>query len=107
MAVSSTEVDSVRKRIANEALHLFLRYGVRSVKMDDIASELRMSERTIYEHYADKGELLSVCLKGAMQQQQQAREEMLQSAEKVIEGLFGGMDQVAESTREGKLNRNG
>ncbi len=100
MAVSSTEVDSVRKRIADEALHLFLRYGVRSVKMDDIASELRMSKRTIYEHYADKDELLSVCLKAEMQQQQQAREEILESADNVIEGLFGVMNHVAESTRE-------
>src|SRR5690625_5571158 len=63
-----------------------------------------MSKRTIYEHYADKDELLSVCLKAEMQQQQQAREEILESADNVIEGLFGVMNHVAESTREGDPN---
>jgi len=37
---------------------LFMRYGIRSVTMDDIARELSISKKTLYQHFADKDELV-------------------------------------------------
>ena len=35
-----------------------MRYGIRSVSMDDIAAHLGMSKKTIYQYFADKDELV-------------------------------------------------
>jgi TetR/AcrR family transcriptional regulator, cholesterol catabolism regulator len=38
---------------------LFHRYGLRSVTMDDVASELRISKKTLYQYFKNKEELVS------------------------------------------------
>lgn len=48
-----------RERIANKAHELFMRYGIRSVSMDEVASQLGMSKKTIYQFYADKDSLVA------------------------------------------------
>jgi TetR/AcrR family transcriptional regulator, cholesterol catabolism regulator len=44
----------VKERILENAVELFWRYGVKSVTMEDIAKELGISKKTIYQHFADK-----------------------------------------------------
>lgn len=44
----------VRERILKTAVDLFWRYGVKSITMDDIAKELGISKKTIYQHFNDK-----------------------------------------------------
>jgi len=48
-----------KDRILVKAHDLFNRYGVRSVSMDDIAAQLGMSKKTLYQYYIDKEELVS------------------------------------------------
>ena len=47
-----------KERIIQEAKILFMRLGIRSVSMDDIASHLGMSKKTIYQLFTDKDELV-------------------------------------------------
>ena len=47
-----------KERILVKAHELFMRYGIRSVSMDDIATNLGMSKKTIYQFFADKDELV-------------------------------------------------
>ncbi|CAH0996331.1 hypothetical protein EMA8858_02462 [Emticicia aquatica] len=44
----------VRERILKAAEELFMKFGIRSVTMDEIASELGISKKTIYLHFEDK-----------------------------------------------------
>jgi TetR/AcrR family transcriptional regulator, cholesterol catabolism regulator len=44
----------VRQRIIEKAEQLFFKYGIKSVTMDDIARELGISKKTIYQHFTDK-----------------------------------------------------
>ncbi len=50
--------DSLRKQILDLANCKFTTIGVKSVKMDDIARELKISKRTLYEIYENKEQLL-------------------------------------------------
>ncbi|MGF1924340.1 MAG: TetR/AcrR family transcriptional regulator [Bacteroidia bacterium] len=50
----------MKEHIVIETGKLFSKYGCKSVTMDDIAKHLGMSKRTIYQHFADKDELVSV-----------------------------------------------
>jgi TetR/AcrR family transcriptional regulator, cholesterol catabolism regulator len=51
-----------KERILQKAHELFMRYGVRSVSMDDISTQLGMSKKTIYHFYTDKEELVDAVL---------------------------------------------
>ena len=48
----------VQERIMLKADELFRRYGIRSVTMDEIANQLGMSKKTIYQYYTDKDQLV-------------------------------------------------
>lgn len=55
-------MDEIRNRILSGANDLFMRYGVKSVTMDDIASQLSVSKKTIYSNFKDKDDLVNnVC----------------------------------------------
>ncbi len=47
-----------RDRILTEAESLFKRRGVRSVTMDDIAKELGMSKKTVYQYFSNKADIV-------------------------------------------------
>ncbi len=46
------------KYILDRVLMLFMRYGIRSVTMDDIARELGVSKKTLYTNFRDKNDLI-------------------------------------------------
>ena len=47
-----------RDIIIDRASKMFVSQGVKAVRMDDIAQELSVSKRTLYELFGDKEELL-------------------------------------------------
>jgi AcrR family transcriptional regulator len=44
--------------IIPKILDLYSRYGIKSVTMDDLARELGVSKKTLYEHFSDKEEVV-------------------------------------------------
>ena len=45
--------------ILDQAGKLYQRYGIRNVTMDDVARELGISKKTLYQYFTDKEELVS------------------------------------------------
>ena len=54
--------NSGRQRIVATARRHFFAYGFRAVTMDDIARELGMSKKTLYEHFPSKAALVEAVL---------------------------------------------
>lgn len=52
----------LRERIKQKADELYRRYGVKSVTMDEIASQLGVSKKTIYQCFSDKNELVDAVI---------------------------------------------
>ena len=48
----------LKQRILHRAEDLFLRYGIKSVTMDDIARELGISKKTLYQFVENKTDLI-------------------------------------------------
>ncbi|MPL94179.1 hypothetical protein SDC9_40329 [bioreactor metagenome] len=46
------------KHILEETTKLFLRYGIKSISMDDIARHLGISKKTLYQFFSDKKDLV-------------------------------------------------
>ncbi|MEI7662532.1 MAG: helix-turn-helix domain-containing protein [Bacteroidota bacterium] len=44
--------------IVTQVRRLYHRYGIKSVTMDDVATQLNISKKTIYEHFTDKEDLV-------------------------------------------------
>ena len=53
------EHDQTREKILQGALELFMKYGIRSVSMDDIARHLSISKKTIYQYFVDKDDIVT------------------------------------------------
>lgn len=54
--------EELKRKIVDTSLQMFNSRGCKGVTMDDIAQELHMSKRTLYETFANKEELLSDCV---------------------------------------------
>lgn len=52
-----------KEQVMTTALDLFSQYGIKSVSMDDIARNIGISKRTIYEFFEDKETLLQEAIK--------------------------------------------
>ena len=50
----NTEHDKILERVSA----LYRKYGIKSVTMDDVANELGISKKTLYQHVGDKAELV-------------------------------------------------
>lgn len=84
------------QRIKEKAHGLFMQYGLRSVSMDDIAGNLGISKKTIYQYYADKDELVEAVIDAELQRNQTLCERDQQSSSNAVHEIFMAMDMVVE-----------
>jgi TetR/AcrR family transcriptional regulator, cholesterol catabolism regulator len=52
-------MDEKLERILRESARLFIKYGIRSLSMDDICRELGISKKTLYQYVDSKPDLIS------------------------------------------------
>jgi len=52
----------VKERILAKAADLFMRYGIRSITMDEIAAQLGISKKTIYQFFTDKDDMVQAVI---------------------------------------------
>ena len=48
----------LKDRIKQKADELYRRYGIKSVTMDEIATQMQKNKKTIYQCFSDKNELV-------------------------------------------------
>jgi AcrR family transcriptional regulator len=84
----------VKERIVKSAFSLFWRYGIRSVTMDDIARELGISKRTIYQHYSDKEAILKMVIQEELSSQQCDMEQLDEITDNPIDQMIQATDQM-------------
>jgi AcrR family transcriptional regulator len=53
---------SKKDQIVHKAMEIFLTYGIKSMTMDDIARQMHISKKTLYEHVKDKNDLVMQCV---------------------------------------------
>jgi len=88
-----------RERIRQKATELFMRLGIRSVSMDDIAAHLGMSKKTIYQYFSDKDELVDAVMDEDIQTMQCQCDEVLQRSRDAVEEIMLTLDTVLEQFR--------
>ncbi|HLG38268.1 MAG TPA: TetR/AcrR family transcriptional regulator [Chitinophagaceae bacterium] len=85
-----------KERILLKAEELFMQYGIRSVSMDDIANNLGMSKKTLYQYYADKDELVDAVVDGHISEIQTDCMNCRSEAKNAIHEIFITMERIMD-----------
>jgi AcrR family transcriptional regulator len=85
-----------KERILLKAEELFMQYGIRSVSMDDIANNLGMSKKTLYQYFADKDELVEGVVDGHINDIQEDCLSCRKDAIDAIHEIFITMERIME-----------
>lgn len=78
----------VREHVVQAAAKAFTRKGVKTVRMDDIAADLSISKRTLYELFHDKEDLLLDVMRLHREEMKKSMEEIASKAENVLEVIL-------------------
>lgn len=89
------ELDT-KQRIQKAAHDLVMQYGIRSVSMDDIAANLGMSKKTIYQYFKDKDELVEAVVDEVIETNQCACKQDIDQSENAVHEIFLVMDMMAK-----------
>lgn len=89
----------VKERILVKAHDLFMSYGLRSVSMDDIATQLAISKKTIYQYFADKDELVDAVVNGEINEMQGECMHAFSESKDAVHEIFLTMEQVDEQVK--------
>lgn len=85
-----------KERILLKSHELFNRYGIRSISMDDIAAQLGMSKKTLYQYYTDKDDLVNAVFDIALRDNQERCTAFKQQRENAIHEIFLSFDMLRE-----------
>jgi len=81
-------MEDIAEKIIESAEGLFLKYGIKSVTMDDIAKDLAISKKTIYQFFKDKTEIVVKVAQSHMEREKQQIEEVHSRSANIIEELI-------------------
>ena len=81
-------------RILSFAESLFMQRGIRAVSMDEIAVGLGMSKKTLYQHFADKDELVDAVVAAHLERMQADARSWRQQAQDAVHEMFITMEQI-------------
>jgi len=85
-----------KDRILLKAEELFMQFGIRSVSMDDIANNLGMSKKTLYQYFADKDELVEAVVDGHINEIQKDCLGCKEEAKDAVHEIFNTMERIME-----------
>jgi len=85
-----------KERIKQTAHDLVMQYGIRSVSMDDIASKMGISKKTIYHYFADKDELVAAVIEDKIQYNQTCCTSDKSIAKDAVHEVFLAMQMMQE-----------
>lgn len=86
----------MKEEIVKNALNNFMQYGFKTFTMDDLASTMGMSKKTLYEHFPSKHNLVEAVLDYALEMSCTNVENFIQGEGSVIENVYTNQKKVKE-----------
>lgn len=85
-----------KEDIVEQTMQMFVTQGIKSVRMDDIASQLGISKRTLYELFADKEELIYLSLQRYLTKRHEHWAALTSRASNLLEAFFIGVSDAMD-----------
>jgi TetR/AcrR family transcriptional regulator, cholesterol catabolism regulator len=86
----------VKDRILSKAADLFMRYGIRSITMDEIATQLGISKKTIYQFFTDKDDMVQAVIDLEITKNEMECEEYRQQSADAVHQIFLALEGLEE-----------
>ncbi len=86
----------VKERILTKAADLFMRYGIRSITMDEIANQLGISKKTIYQFFTDKDDMVSAVIEQEIMRNEAECIQFRDDAADAVHEIFLALDDLDE-----------
>ncbi|WP_046243962.1 TetR/AcrR family transcriptional regulator [Hymenobacter terrenus] len=82
----------IKDRILHHAQNLFMRNGIKSVSMDDIAADMAMSKKTLYKWFENKDQIVLGMMTHHLDSTQRECTSLIEAAGSAIDELFRMME---------------
>jgi TetR/AcrR family transcriptional regulator, cholesterol catabolism regulator len=86
----------IKERIKQKADELFRRYGIKSVTMDEIASQLGVSKKTIYLSFEDKNQLVDSVIAEMIDLNKTCCRDSRLKAQNAVQEVYLGMESLQD-----------
>lgn len=86
----------MKEEIVKRALNDFMQYGFKTFTMDDLASKMGISKKTLYEHFPSKNDLVEAVLDYALDMSCKNVDAFVQGDGLVIENVYRNQKKVKE-----------
>lgn len=90
----------MKEQILNKATDMFLTLGFKSVTMDDIANEMGISKKTIYQHFSNKDSLVKAVTTNLFEDISCGIDQIILANKNPIEELFAIKDFVLKNLKD-------
>ncbi len=81
-------MDKKKLDIIERSSLIYLKYGIKSVTMDDLANHLGVSKKTIYKYFEDKNDLIVTMIKRTLEFEEKMCQKIQSHTENALEALI-------------------
>lgn len=93
-------VKAKQAAIAASVMPVFLRLGFKSVTMDEVARQLKMSKKTLYKYFSDKNDLVAQTIQLGIEKDKEQIRALNSQSENAVEELLLVSKYIAQKTRQ-------
>ena len=76
-------------QLIGSCLDLFMKFGIKSLTMEDISQKMGISKKTLYQFVKDKKDLVNKGMKLCLQDEQQVLTKVTAESDNAIDELIG------------------
>ena len=81
-------MEEKKEVVLENAAKIFMRYGLKSVSMDDVSRELKISKKTLYKFVTDKNDLVAQIMKAQIQNDEASVIKFIKESKNAIEEII-------------------
>lgn len=93
-------MDEKKLDIIRGALEVYMKYGIKSVTMDEMARQLGISKKTLYQYVSDKNDLVEECIKCAHQMDIEIIKIIIEQNENAIDEVLAISNHVSNELKK-------
>ena len=90
----------VKQQILKRAMDLFMRYGIKSVTMDDLSRQLGISKKTLYQYVSNKNDLITQIFMQKVEHEKKIMAEIRENSTDAIDEILKIAAYVIDELRE-------
>lgn len=90
----------LKQKILFKSMEMFMRYGIKSITMDDISRRLGISKKTLYRFIDNKGDLIDKIMELETEKEKKAVTEITKDSKDAIDEILGIAKYVIQQLRE-------